>query len=407
MPDIGLSIIVPTIGRAGLSRTLRSIRDQGLGPDDEVLVVGDTLDGPLPEVERMVAAVGPPFRYAPHAGPRHFFGFPQINHGRRLARPGNYLLTLPDDDVYVADALNRVRAAIRVAEGRQDVSGFGETEPDTAPAREPRPLMFQFLSPMGIVLPNRPEVALANVSNQCFVVPNLPGRVADLRCERYESDYDWIVETLALWPPNSLVWVDQVIVHARPAAGVYPELRLAEPVRLTVGSGRYRILGDFVHVDIDPSVNPDLVADARALPYEDASVDEIFAGHVLEHFDWDEGQQALAEWKRVLRPGGKLGVVVPDFHEIARRYIANTGDVIEWPEGTQRAIRDLRTLNDVFIYSYAQDSPHRYCYDRRLLREALEAAGFVVTAEIDRQHDPRIAVGAWYQTGWDCVKPCE
>lgn len=386
MADVGLTVIVPTIGRPGLSRTLRSVRDQVLLPGDEVLVVGDVLDGPLPEVGRLVALAGQPFAYVPHAGDRHWYGFPQVNHARRIARPGNYLLTLPDDDVFTADALDAVRRAV-------------------ASLPEPAPLMFRFVSPMGFPLWDRREVAQANVSNQCFVVPNLPGRVADLRCERYESDFDWIVDTLALWPPDSLVWDETVIVHARPPLGAYPELPIGTATRLNLGCGRHKILGGWVHVDSDPAVDPDVVADVRDLPYPDGSVEEVFAGHVLEHLDWDEGQAALAEWRRVLRPGGKLGVVVPDFREIALRYLANDGTVVEWPEGVRRSARDLHLINRMWIFSYDQESPHRWCYDLKLLREALETAGFTVAAEIDRENDPRLGTGQWWQCGLEAVKP--
>lgn len=384
--DIGLTVIVPTIGREHLSRTLRSIRDQRLTDRDEILVVGDTLDGPLPEVERLAALAGDPFRYVPHAGDRHWYGFPQINHAIRLARPGNYLLTLPDDDVLTAGALDQVRRAIT---------------PD-----RPRPLMFRFLSPMGWVVPDREEVAQANVSNQCFVVPNLPGRVADLRYERYESDYDWIVETLARWPEGSLVWCAPLLVHARPKPGLYPDLETGPRTRLVIGAGGLRPPGDWTTVDTDPATHPDVCADGRTLLlFGDGSIAEIYAGHVLEHLDWDEGQAALAEWRRVLKPGGTLTVIVPDFREICRRYLAGDGTIVEWPQGTRRIARDLHLINRMFLYSYDQPSRHRWCYDGPHLREALELAGFEIVSEVDRYHDPLVAVGAYYQTGWRAVKP--
>lgn len=388
MPDIGLTVIVPTIGRPGLSRALRSIRDQTLTAGDEVLVVGDTLDGSLPEVAALVEIAGAPFRYVPHAGDRHWYGFPQINHARRIARPGNYLLTLPDDDVLTPGALDAVRRAVAVL-----------------PA--PAPLLFRFLSPMGFPLWERREVTQGNVSNQCFVVPNLPGQVADLRCERYESDFDWIVDTLALWPADSLVWCDPVIVSARPGpAQGYPELERGALVRLNLGCGEYRILGNWLAVDSNPDVSPDICADVRDLGlFKDGSVDEVFAGHVLEHLTWDEGQAALAEWRRVLKSGGRLGVVVPDFRAICRAYLANEGTVVEWPAGTRRLARDLHLINGMFLYSWEQASPHKWMYSLDHLREALEAAGFAVTVEIDRDNDPRIVIGAWYQCGWDAVKP--
>ena len=65
-----LSIIIPTIGRATLARTLATIAAQELLPGDEVLVIGD---GPQPEAERMFQAAGLPGRYLD--GPtRHNWG---------------------------------------------------------------------------------------------------------------------------------------------------------------------------------------------------------------------------------------------------------------------------------------------------------------------------------------------
>ena len=69
-------------------------------------------------------------------------------------------------------------------------------------------------------------------------------------------------------------------------------------------------LEGFINIDIDPSVNPDVVADSMELPYPDNSVDEIYAGHLLEHVTSPD--KALKEWYRVLRPGGRITITVPD-----------------------------------------------------------------------------------------------
>lgn len=54
---------------------------------------------------------------------------------------------------------------------------------------------------------------------------------------------------------------------------------------------------------------PAVRADARALPFGDASVDLVVAFDVLEHIEDDAS--ALAEIARVLRPGGRLLLAVP------------------------------------------------------------------------------------------------
>lgn len=54
--------------------------------------------------------------------------------------------------------------------------------------------------------------------------------------------------------------------------------------------------------------------------FADESVDEVRASHVLEHFGHGEINSVLKEWTRVLKPGGKLRIAVPDFEKVASVY---------------------------------------------------------------------------------------
>ena len=55
--------------------------------------------------------------------------------------------------------------------------------------------------------------------------------------------------------------------------------------------------------------NVDFKVDLTDLPFSDSSYDFVFASHVLEHIQNDH--DALAEIKRVLRPGGIAVLPVP------------------------------------------------------------------------------------------------
>jgi predicted SAM-dependent methyltransferase len=150
------------------------------------------------------------------------------------------------------------------------------------------------------------------------------------------------------WGKN--IWLDQVSTNGNGS-------------RLNIGCGRFRLVG-FVNIDQDKEVRPDLVANALSLPYKPNTIDEIYAGHILEHLDWREGEMALWHWYNVLRPGGKIAISVPDYDVLCRQYINDPTPA------------KLREFNDSFIYSYGQKSPHKYAYSKALLFQTMEKAGF-------------------------------
>jgi len=163
-----------------------------------------------------------------------------------------------------------------------------------------------------------------------------------------------------------------------------------DAIRLNLGCGNFPMKG-FINVDQFESVHPDLLADATDLPYGPNSVDEIYCGHMLEHLSWDEGQAALRHWWTVLKPGAELSIVVPDFDVLGKAYFDKPS-----PE-------ELKKLNDYFMYSYVQDSLHRYFYSGALLKQAMEMSGFQRIEKMEVTHSSFVAVVDW-QCGFVGVK---
>lgn len=86
------------------------------------------------------------------------------------------------------------------------------------------------------------------------------------------------------------------------------------PIRLNLGGRDTRIDG-FLNVDLYEESNPDVICDCASLSlFKDGSVEEIYASNILEHWPHVETVNVLKEWKRVLKPSGKLWISVPDMN---------------------------------------------------------------------------------------------
>ena len=84
-------------------------------------------------------------------------------------------------------------------------------------------------------------------------------------------------------------------------------------LRLNLGAGAVPLDG---YENLDRATGQEVYP----LPYADGSAEMIRASHVLEHFSHRETMKVLAEWVRVLEPGGWLRVAVPDFDRIIECY---------------------------------------------------------------------------------------
>lgn len=132
-------------------------------------------------------------------------------------------------------------------------------------------------------------------------------------------------------------------------------------LRLNIGAGDWKPDGYTTYDLYDATA--DVKGDARTLPYVDNSVDEILASHLLEHFSFHEAFVVLTEWKRALKPDGKLILEVPNLLETCRMFVA---------EPTRR----LWLLPTIFGYPWVSGQGHLFGYTPEQLEWTLGVVGF-------------------------------
>jgi len=99
------------------------------------------------------------------------------------------------------------------------------------------------------------------------------------------------------------------------------------------------------------------VADVRQLPFQDDSFDAIYSMGTIEHFD--ETEHAVEEMARVLKPGGRAIIGVPNRYDPFLRPLLSS------------------LLQAMGLYAYGFEKS----YSRRALRTMIERAGLDVVAE--------------------------
>jgi predicted SAM-dependent methyltransferase len=136
---------------------------------------------------------------------------------------------------------------------------------------------------------------------------------------------------------------------------------------LHLGSGAHKLPG-WVNVDIF-GMQPDLYWDLRwGVPFPDGSARAVFLEHVLEHFTLADGLKMLEECYRVLAPGGRIRLGVPDFGTYLRSY-AGDREFIE-------RNRPGRPTPLLAVAEVALGHGHRSVWDGETLVRVLEESGF-------------------------------
>jgi SAM-dependent methyltransferase len=155
-------------------------------------------------------------------------------------------------------------------------------------------------------------------------------------------------------------------------------------MRLNVGCGRHAGLEGYTNIDVQRSpkakCDPDIFADAKSIPLPDGCASEVMAIHLFEHFHFWDVPVVLAEWRRLLKPGGLLVLEMPDVRKCAKNLLR----LIDGPD-----VKSLDSLAMYGLYGDPRDADpwmcHKWGWTPKTLRPVLKAHGFGAFKEPEPQ----------------------
>jgi 2-polyprenyl-3-methyl-5-hydroxy-6-metoxy-1,4-benzoquinol methylase len=180
---------------------------------------------------------------------------------------------------------------------------------------------------------------------------------------------------------------------------------------LEIGPNKARLPG-FETLDAVKGPLVDHVADCRKTPFKAETFDLVYSSHVLEHVEWYDVESTVAEWARILKPGGTLEVHTVDAHRILKAWITleETG---EWT-GPDPVWRSNMTRSDPYLFAvgrvlnWAKDGSihqyHRALITPNYLRQCFERAGLVDLAPLTREDARGTRHSAFINLGLKGVK---
>lgn len=134
-------------------------------------------------------------------------------------------------------------------------------------------------------------------------------------------------------------------------------------MKLNIGCGKVYKKG-YTNIDAYDDTVADEIQTATDLRFEDDSIEKIDACQVIEHLGFVESNYALAEWFRVLKPGGNLLVETPDIEASFKSFL-------------KASDQDRR---DLLIWIFGIGTPgmkHGLCFPLSMLIDLLDRTGFV------------------------------
>jgi GT2 family glycosyltransferase len=169
--------------------------------------------------------------------------------------------------------------------------------------------------------------------------------------------------------------------------------RYNKSIKLNLGSGGIEYPG-FLSVDLHDR-RAMIIQDITKLDFEPNTVAEMLAIHVLEHLSPYIVLDTLKLWHKLLKPGGKLTMELPDLESLCERYLkATTGQRYGLTNCIYGSVNTTGEGEPSDI-----TSPHLYGWDKQMIFDHLCNAGFVniqfMSERFPHPEPPNMSVDAY------------
>jgi predicted SAM-dependent methyltransferase len=150
------------------------------------------------------------------------------------------------------------------------------------------------------------------------------------------------------------------------------------PAKLHLGCGP-NVFPGWLNSDLYAQRDVVPVDVTKPLPFADASFDVAFSEHMLEHIDYADGVRLCRETFRILKPGGRVRIAMPDLKFLIDLYTDRKTPLQErYVQQTARSLPPRLPASDAgVINNFFRAFGHRFIYDFPTLKAMLEECGFV------------------------------
>lgn len=137
-------------------------------------------------------------------------------------------------------------------------------------------------------------------------------------------------------------------------------------INLHLGCGK-RNFKNFINIDLANYKHIHFKEKVNGLDFiPNNSVDYIYASHVLEYFDYEDGFKVLKKWRNKLKTKGILRISVPNLNSLIKVY-KHTKDINKIMGPLFGKMNIGRTSKKVY---------HKCVYDQKMLSKLLKLVGF-------------------------------